>query len=84
METRGMDWRDHIVCDPQILAGKPVIRGTRLSVDFLLSLFAAGWTAQQVHENYPQLTPDSLRATFAFAAQTLGEEEFYPLRRRAM
>ncbi|MDN5870055.1 MAG: DUF433 domain-containing protein [Nitrococcus sp.] len=79
-----MDWRDHIVSDREILAGKPVIRGTRLSVDFLLGLFAAGWTELQVRDNYPQLTPDSLRAVFAFAAQTLGEEEFYPLRRRSM
>ena len=79
-----MNWREHIVSDPEVLAGKPVVRGTRLAVDFLLGLFAAGWTESQVRDSYPQLTPDSLRAVFAFAAETLGEEGFYPLRRRAI
>lgn len=79
-----MDWREHIVSEPEVLAGKPVVRGTRLAVDFLLGLFAAGWTEAQVRENYPQLTPESLRAVFAFAAETLGEEGFYTLRRRAV
>ena len=79
-----MDWREHIVNAPEVLARKPVVRGTRLAVDFLLGLFAARWTELQVRENYPQLTPESLRAAFAFAAETLGEEGFYPLRRRAV
>ena len=79
-----MDWREHIVSDHEVLAGKPVVRGTRLAVDFLLGLFAAGWTEAQVLENYPQLTSESLRAAFAFAAETLGDEGFYPLRRRAV
>jgi uncharacterized protein (DUF433 family) len=79
-----MAWREHIVTNPEVVAGKPVVRGTRLSVDFLLGLFAAGWTEAQVLENYPQLTAESLRAAFAFAAETLGEEGFYPLRRRAV
>jgi uncharacterized protein (DUF433 family) len=79
-----MDWREHIVSEPEIVAGKPVVRGTRLAVDFVLGLLAAGWTEAQVRENYPQLTPEALRAVFAFAAETLGEETFYPLRRRAV
>ena len=79
-----MEWRDYIVSDPEVLAGKPVIRGTRLGVDFLLGLFAAGWTEAQVLENHPQLTPESLRAAFAYAAETLGDERLFPLRRRAV
>ena len=79
-----MDWREHIVTDPEVVTGKLVVRGTRLSVDFLLGLFAAGWTETQVRENYPQLTTESLRSAFAFAAETLGEEGFYPLPRRAL
>lgn len=58
--------------------------GTRLAVDFLLGLFAAGWTEAQVLENYPHLTSESLRAVFAFAAETLGEEGFYPLHHGAV
>jgi uncharacterized protein (DUF433 family) len=72
-----MDWRQYIHSDPEILAGKPVVRGTRLAVDFILRLLAAGWTEQQVLENYPTLTPDGLRAVFAFAAECLGEEALY-------
>jgi uncharacterized protein (DUF433 family) len=62
-----MDWRKHIRSDQNVLVGKPVVKGTRLSVEFLLSLFAAGWTEKQVLDNYPTLTPQSLRAVFAFA-----------------
>lgn len=70
-----MDWTSHIHADPQILNGKPVVKGTRLSVEFLLSLFAAGWTEQQVLENYPPSmysspTPEALHAVFSFAAAT--------------
>jgi uncharacterized protein (DUF433 family) len=75
-----MAWTDFIVSDPKILAGKPVVRGTRLAVDFILGLFAAGWTHQQVLENYPALTPESLRAVFAYAAELLGEETRIPVR----
>jgi uncharacterized protein (DUF433 family) len=76
-----MDWRQYITTDPAVLGGKPVARGTRLAVDFILGLFASGWTTQQIIENYPDLTPESLRAVFAFAAESLGDETLYPLRR---
>jgi uncharacterized protein (DUF433 family) len=59
----------YIHSDPEILLGKPVIRGTRLSVEFLLELLAAGWTEDQLLESYPQLTKDSIRAMYAFAAE---------------
>lgn len=74
-----MDWRSHIHSDPEILLGKPVVKGTRLSVEFILRLFAAGWTEQQVLENYPNLTSESLRAVFAFAAECMEEEALYML-----
>ena len=73
-----MTWKPFIETNPDILAGKPVVRGTRLSVQFLLSLFAEGWSVEQVLENYPQLTPEALRAVFAFAAEALKDEMFYP------
>jgi len=57
--------------DPEVLGGKPVVRGTRLAVHFLLGLFAAGWTQQQVLENYRGLSPEVLRTVFAYAAQVL-------------
>jgi uncharacterized protein (DUF433 family) len=74
-----MSWRDHIHADPEVLGGKPVVRDTRLAVDFLLGLLAEGWSAEQVLDNYPQLTPEALRAVFAYAAEVLHDATFYPL-----
>jgi len=61
-----VDWRDYIHSDPNILVGKPVVKGTRLSVEFILGLFAAGWAEQQVLENYPRLTHMDLQAILQY------------------
>ncbi len=76
-----MDWRDHIHSDPGILSGKPVVRGSRISVEFLLDLLAAGWSEKQLFDSYPNLTQDSLRAVFAFAAESTRDERTFELRR---
>lgn len=76
-----MNWQEHIHSDPEILSGKPVIRGTRLSVDFLLELLANGWSEKQLFDSYPNLTRDSLRAVFAFAAESTRDERAFELRR---
>lgn len=72
-----MDWQQYIHADPNVLVGKPVVKGTRLAVDFILGLFAAGWSEQQVLENYPTLSVESLRAVFAFAAESVRDESFF-------
>jgi uncharacterized protein (DUF433 family) len=77
-----MSWQDYIHSDSEVLLGKPVVKGTRLSVEFLLGLFAAGWTQEQVLENYPSLTLEALRAVFAFTAETMQEESLYTVRLR--
>ncbi len=66
-----MNWENYIHSDPDILVGKPVIKGTRLSVEFILGLFSTGWTEQQIFENYPTLTKDSLKAIFAFTSECM-------------
>jgi len=71
--------RLYIHSDPEVLVGKPVVKGTRLAVDFLLGLFAAGWTQQEVLDNYPGLTLDQLHAVFAVAAEVMREEALYAL-----
>jgi len=71
-----MDWRNHIETDPGICGGRPRIKGTRLTVEFLLGLKAAGWSEARILENYPHITDESLRAVFAFV-QALIEEEKY-------
>jgi uncharacterized protein (DUF433 family) len=78
-----MNWKDHITADPSILVGKPVIRGTRLSVDFIIRLLAQGWTEQQIFENYPQITPLALQAVFSFVQECLSDEEFIVMRKVA-
>ncbi len=75
-----MNWQDYIHTDPAVLVGKPVIKGTRLSVDLLLGLLAEGWTEAWILENYPQLSHEALQAVFAFAAEVMREEMIYPLR----
>jgi len=77
-----MDWRDFIHADPEVLAGKPVVKGTRLSVEFLLGLLGAGWTREQLLANYPSLTPEALQAVFAFAAESVHDERLYSFRQR--
>jgi uncharacterized protein (DUF433 family) len=63
-----MDWKDKIVSDKNILGGKPIVKGTRLSVEFLLGLFANGWREEDVLSNYPTLEKDDLVSVFAFAS----------------
>jgi uncharacterized protein (DUF433 family) len=70
LDVPSVDWRQFIHSDKAVLASKPVVKGTRMAVDFILSLFAAGWIEQQVLANYPTLTADALRAVFAFAAES--------------
>jgi len=74
-----MNWREYIHSDAEVLLGKPVVKGTRLSVEFLLGVLAAGWTEEQILDNYPTLTPQSLRAVFAFAAGCMREEALFVL-----
>jgi uncharacterized protein (DUF433 family) len=74
-----VDWRTIIHSDPAILMGKPVVKGTRLSVDFILRLFGNGWTVQEVLENYPGLSPEALQAVFAYAGECMSEEALYDL-----
>jgi uncharacterized protein (DUF433 family) len=71
-----MDWAERIVSNPGVLLGKPTIRGTRLSVEFILERLADGWTEQQLLENYPRLTPEDLRAVFAYATESLKDGLF--------
>ncbi len=71
---------DLIVADPQILDGKSWVRGTRLSVEFLLELAARGATSEQILAQYPELTPEGLPAAFRYAANALRGERTWDLR----
>lgn len=67
-----------IVLDPAVLAGKPVIRGTRLSVDFIIGLMADGWSEAEILQNYPGLSREDIAACLAYARDALRSEEVYP------
>jgi uncharacterized protein (DUF433 family) len=68
---------DRIVVDPAVLVGKPCVKGTRLSVDFLLGLLAQGWSEAEVLRNYPGLTHEDMLACLEYASRVIGEERVY-------
>lgn len=68
------DWQDRIVVDPRVLVGKPLIKGTRLSVEFILDLLANDWTIEQVLGEYPQLEREDVMAVLKYAAEMAKEE----------
>ena len=74
-----MNWTERIINDPGVLVGKPVVKGTRLSVEFVVDLLANGWTTDEVLRNYPGLTSDDIRACLSYASQLLHEEQVFPL-----
>jgi uncharacterized protein (DUF433 family) len=63
---------------PDVLAGKPVIRGTRLSVEFVIGLLAEGWSEADILANYPNVTHDDVLACLAYARDTVSAEKVYP------
>lgn len=71
-----MDWRERIVSNPEILVGKPTVKGTRISVELILGWLANGWTHEMVLESYPQLSPEDILAALAFAAEMMRDEEY--------
>ena len=71
-----MNWKDHIAADPAVLAGKPIIKGTRLSVELILDRLADGWSEQDLCDAYPNLTSEALHAVFAFASEVMRDEDY--------
>jgi uncharacterized protein (DUF433 family) len=70
------DWHDRITIDPDILVGKPIIRGTRISVELLMDRLGDGWTMEQILESYPRLTRDDVLAAVRFVTEIFREEDF--------
>ena len=68
---------NYIISDPEILAGKPIVRGTRLSVEFILGLVANGWDEKTILNSYPNLTTDSLRSAINYAREIVKDELYY-------
>jgi len=70
---------EHITVDPQILAGKPVVRGTRLAVEFILELLAAGQSESDILADYPGLTREDILACLAYASYLAHEYKAFPI-----
>ncbi len=70
---------ERIILNPKIMVGKPVIRGTRLTVEYILNLLAHGATVAEILEEYEGLTPEDIQASILFATKSLGDTDFMPL-----
>ena len=72
-----MNWQQQIVIDPAVLCGKPVVKGTRLEVEFVLGLLAQGWDEAEILRNYPGLTREQILACVAYAPERLSDEKVF-------
>ena len=68
------NWKDRIVIDEAILTGKPVIKGTRLAVEFIIDLRAHGWSEAEILENYPHIGREDIAACFAYRQKIKGSD----------
>lgn len=66
-----MNWIERIEQNPEVLRGKPIIRGTRISVELILERLGAGWTYEELLEAFPHLQREDIQAACAFAANSL-------------
>jgi len=73
-----------IICDPHILGGKPVIKGTRISVELLLELLANNWTHEEIMENYPHIKKEDILAALEYSLSLLKEEHIYIIPQKAI
>jgi uncharacterized protein (DUF433 family) len=75
-----MNWQERIVADPKVLAGKPVIKGTRLAVEFILDLLAGGWSEAEILQNYPRLAHEDIQACLGYASALIKSEKVFPIK----
>src|ERR1700736_6627628 len=80
-ETRKRIMAEHprITLDPEVMVGKPVIRGTRITVELIIGLLAQGWTEQDILTAYPHLTREDILACLAYAQECAGDRKVYPI-----
>lgn len=75
---------DLVVSDPKVMMGKPIIRGTRVTVELILEKLAAGETVEQIVDEHPRLTDETVRAALAFASEALRADVIYPVGDKAV
>ena len=77
------NWQDHITTDSSILLGKPIIKDTRISIEFILGRLANGWTEEQILENYPRLKYDDIKAVYAYTYECIKDGLLFMNTKRA-
>jgi uncharacterized protein (DUF433 family) len=73
-----VNWQERIVVEPSILMGKPILRGTRLFVEFIIDLLAQGWSPEDIIENY-SIAVEDIRACLSYASEALNTEKVYSI-----
>jgi uncharacterized protein (DUF433 family) len=76
-QVSDVNWKERITVDPEVLAGKPIIKGTRISVEFVLELLARGATVTDILEEYDHITAEDIQACLAYAGELLKSERIY-------
>lgn len=71
-----MTWKERITVDPEVLVGKPIIKGTRISVELILDRTADGWSTEDILSAYPHIGREDVLAALSFAAELFKEEAF--------
>ncbi len=71
-----MDWRERVIVDPNILVGKPVIKGTRISVELLMDRLSDGWTMEDILAAYPHISREDVLAAISFVTEIFKEEDY--------
>jgi uncharacterized protein (DUF433 family) len=74
-----MDWQDRISIHPNILVGKPVIKGTRISVELVIDMLGSDWSFEDILRNYPHITREDIIACLKYAGATLSAEKIFPV-----
>ena len=74
-----MNSGDRITIDTEVLVGKPIIKGSRIAVEFIIGLLANGWSHEDILRNYPGLTSEDILACLGYASTMLQAEKVYPL-----
>jgi uncharacterized protein (DUF433 family) len=75
-----MDWRSRIVADPNVLVGKPVIKGTRVSVQLVMDLLAGGYSPEQIRQQHEDLSFDDIRACLSYASDVIRSEHTFAIK----
>ena len=73
------NFEEHIEINPKILVGKPIIKGTRISVELIVKLIAQRWKDEKIMAEYPSLSKEDIQAALLYAGKVVGNEEVYPV-----